>query len=252
MVPGTTATPASYDWREFLYQPAGLDARVSATAGIPANGVSIERFTNAQGVAFENIISPAKSGFAVAFVGNLRPWHGVEILIDAFAEFSKIHENSKLLIVGEGNPLKEGLHKRCNLLGICDKVKFTGAVPFEEIPLLLEKVDVAVAPYPDLVDFYFSPLKLLEYMAAGKSIVASRIGQVAQILTHEKNALLVPPGDSHALALALSTLYQSPAMAKSLGLKARSEACLNHTWKQRVSEIIDIFQSLNVNAGGQS
>ena len=70
----------------------------------------------------------------------------------------------------------------------------TGAVAHEAVPRYLAEMDVGVAPYPDLPTFYFSPLKIFEYAAARVPIVASAVGQIAEILVHRKSALLHPPG----------------------------------------------------------
>jgi glycosyltransferase involved in cell wall biosynthesis len=229
-----------------------LSVAPGARVSVVPNGVNIDRFNiKAHESALDDIESSSEDNFTVAFIGNLRPWHGVEILIDAFAEFSRRSGRGKLLIIGGGEPLKKELERRCFSLGLDGKVTFTGAVPFEEIPGLLEIADVTVAPYPDLDNFYFSPLKILEYMAAGKAIIASKIGQVAQILSHEKTAFLIPPGDSRTLASVLDILYQDPALRKSLGINARNEACSRHTWKQRVAVIMNIIQSLRVDADRQ-
>ena len=80
---------------------------------------------------------------------------------------------------------------------------FTNAVAPEAVPGLLASIDAAVAPYPALGHFYFSPLKVYEYMAAGRAIVASRAGQLEELLEDGAHALLCPPGDAAALAEAL-------------------------------------------------
>src|SRR5207302_554460 len=80
------------------------------------------------------------------------------------------------------------------------EAQFAGAVAHTDIPGLLASMDVAVAPYPNLADFYFSPLKVYEYMAAGLPVVVSNIGQLGKLINHGVNGLLVPAGDAGALA----------------------------------------------------
>jgi glycosyltransferase involved in cell wall biosynthesis len=81
-------------------------------------------------------------------------------------------------------------------------------------------------------------------MAAGKAIVASRIGQIAQILTHKQTAILVTPGDRKALSEALTTLKNDKELRINLGENARSEAFAKHSWRQRIEMITDIINNL--------
>ena len=86
--------------------------------------------------------------------------------------------------------------------GLTNRTELTGAVEPAEIPALLARMDIAVAPYPDLADFYFSPLKVMEYMAAGRAVVASRIGDIDGLIRHGETGLLCAAGDRDALAQA--------------------------------------------------
>ena len=104
-------------------------------------------------------------------------------------------------------------------------------------------MDVAVAPYPALANFYFSPLKILEYMAAGRAIVASAIGQINELIAHGKTGLLCPPGDSAQLAAALHRLKADTPLSRRLGEAARSDVVCNHTWDAVASRIVELAQA---------
>jgi glycosyltransferase involved in cell wall biosynthesis len=91
-------------------------------------------------------------------------------------------------------------------------------------------MDVAAAPYPPLAHFYFSPLKVYEYMAAGLPVVASRIGQLAELVAEGVNGLLCQPGDPAALAAALGRLRAEPELRNRLGRAARATVLRKHTW----------------------
>lgn len=218
------------------------DARVT----VVPNGVTADRFTGPwKESAADSILSRYKeSDFVVCFVGNLRPWHGVDILIDSFAELPDDGRRNRLLVVGGKGKLKSQLKQKCLDRGLKGKFKFTGAVEHDDIPALLHRADVLAAPYPNLDNFYFSALKIFEYMAAGKPIVASAIGQIEKILTHETNCLLVPPGDTAALRDAILRLKNDPELARKLGKNARKEAVDKHTWKHRMEKIDNIFEEL--------
>jgi glycosyltransferase involved in cell wall biosynthesis len=179
-----------------------------------------------------------RDSFTVAFVGGLKPWHGLPILVEAFHRFRQLEPKARLLIVGDG-PERAKLNDEIGQRGLQEAVYFTGAVSPDQVPGWLASMDVAVAPYPMLPHFYFSPLKVFEYMAAGLPIVASRVGQIARIIQHDVNGLLVSAGDSSALAAALQQLRNDPESACRLGQEARQTVLQNHTWDQVVRRILD-------------
>src|SRR5206468_967242 len=135
--------------------------------------------------------------FVVGFVGHMRPWHGLPLLVDAFELLHRERPNSRLLLVGDG-PERQPTAAVLAARGLSDAVTFAGNVPHERVAAMLTSMDAAVAPYP-AGDFYFSPLKVFEYMAAGLPIAASAIGQLATLLRDQQTALLCPPGDAAAL-----------------------------------------------------
>ncbi len=197
------------------------------------NGVRPERFP-------ENIrpALPAAPGvFTVCFVGTLKAWHGVLVLVDAFARLRTTVPSVRLLIVGDG-PEREKITADVAARGLQEAVHFTGAVDPELVPALLASSDVAVAPYPALPNFYFSPLKVYEYMAAGRAVVASRTGQVEKLIEPGVNGLLVPPGDAAALASALDRLRQDAGLRQRLGKTARTRVLGEHTWDAVAGRIL--------------
>jgi glycosyltransferase involved in cell wall biosynthesis len=91
-------------------------------------------------------------------------------------------------------------------------------------------MDVAVAPYPDNPNFYFSPLKVYEYMAAGIPVVASRIGQLAGLIDDGVNGLLTPPDDPAALATAIDRLRVDAALRERLSVAGRETVVDGKSW----------------------
>jgi len=184
---------------------------------------------------------PRDTPFTIGFVGTLKPWHGVDLLLRAFARVHGAHSDVRLLIVGDG-PERETLESMVRDLGLHSAVEFTGAVDPADVPQHLARMDVAVAPYPDLSDFYFSPLKMYEYMAAECAIVASAIGQITDVLEDGENALLYPPGDIDALAQAIERLRGDAPLRRRLTAAARHAVLESHTWDavaQRILELVD-------------
>lgn len=181
--------------------------------------------------------SPKEQKFVLAFVGSFKAWHGADFLLSVFEDFHKIEPSSHLLLIGDG-PLKDSLEERTYRSGLGKAVTFTGIIPHEEIRDYLATVDVALAPYPALENFYYSPLKLFEYMAAGRAVVASRTGQVAQIIRHRANGLLYEPGDRSGLLKCLCELRNDPALGEELGRNAR-KACEEFTWERNAARVIE-------------
>lgn len=202
---------------------------------IVPNGVTPERFP----VDLQPALPAPAGTFTIGFVGKVRPWHGIPILIDAFEMFHEREPRSRLLIVGEV-PEMASLTTDLSARGLRNAVQFTGSVAPSQVPGLLASMDVAVAPYPNESEFYFSPLKVYEYMAAGLPVVASRVGQLTRLIEHDVNGLLCPPGDPVALAAALGRLRHEPALRLRLGGAARLAVRRAHTWNDVAQRILDL------------
>ncbi len=216
-------------------------AEGASNVHIVPNGVDVQRFYPS--VAAARLPSHTNSGHQViGFVGTLKPWHGVELLLEAFALLAPRMSNATLLIVGDG-PLLVPLRARAIALNIAEKVVFTGAVRSDEVPSFVRAMDVAVAPYPQSSDSYFSPLKLYEYMACGRAIVASRIGQIPDVISHAVNGLLCEPGSVSSLRDTLQQVLCDPLLRTNLGLAARSQAEQQHSWASVAKRILTIAES---------
>jgi glycosyltransferase involved in cell wall biosynthesis len=177
--------------------------------------------------------------FTVGFVGTLKPWHGTSVLVEAFAGLAASDPAARLRLVGHG-PQAEALAQQANGLGLAGRVELVGSLPPERVPSALQGFDVAVAPYDDPEQDYFSPLKVFEYLAAGLPIVASDVGQLRELLDvdGEPAGLLVPPGDPAALRQALCALAQDAALRHRLGNRARRLAVQRHRWESVVDRAV--------------
>ena len=114
-------------------------------------------------------------------------------------------------------------------------------------PAHLAACDILASPHvpnPDGSAFFGSPTKLFEYMAMGRPIVASALEQIADVLSDEETALLVPPGDIDALANALLRLIDTPALGRRLGANAREAALQRHTWQRHTQRILARLEKL--------
>ena len=211
----------------------GFDQAIGKIHVIP-NGVSPERFA---GVAAAR--AQRQGPFTLGFVGTLKPWHGVDLLIEAFERLLARVPEARLLIVGDG-PERERLIAQCEHLGLADRVEFTGAVDPAEVGGHLSRMDVGVAPYPRLSDFYFSPLKVYEYLAVGMPVVASDIGQLQEIMRDGDAGILCEPGNVAAMADAFFELYRAPELRQRMGLAGQKRILSDFTWQSVASRVLNL------------
>jgi glycosyltransferase involved in cell wall biosynthesis len=182
----------------------------------------------------------------VMFTGSFQPWHGLDRLIEAFAKVVAEIPAARLVLVGDGVTVSRAqLEGQSRRLGLENNLVFTGGVSYSRIPALLSIADVAVAPYPDLsAELWFSPLKLFEYMAAAKAIVASRVGQTAEVLKDGYTGLLVKPGDVESLSKAIIELLKDQDWRLKLGRNAHEEALRKHSWQFRAEKLEEVYRSV--------
>jgi len=186
---------------------------------------------------------PARMSFGLpedapvlTFVGTLRPWHGLDVAIRALA----LVPSAVLCVAGDG-PIRAGLAQLAADIGVADRVHWLGQVPHRQMPRLLAAADVALAPYPALPAFGFSPLKLYEYLGAGIPVVASDIGQIRSVLDSGRWGTLVAPGDPDALATGIRGVLADPATAWQRARAARAMALEEHSWRARATQITDLL-----------
>jgi glycosyltransferase involved in cell wall biosynthesis len=179
--------------------------------------------------------------FVVGFVGSLKPWHGVEVLLEAFRRLVRRESRARLLLVGDGPEREKIEHQAAGMAG---RVVLTGSVGQERVLGCLEAMDVCTAPYPTAENFYFSPLKVFEYLAMGRPVVASRVAQITELLRPEETGLLVEPGDPVALAEALLRVARRPEVALRMGRAARRWVVEHRTWEHNVHQIVNAYEKL--------
>jgi len=128
--------------------------------------------------------------------------------------------------------------------GRAQQTIFAGHVQHERVPALLDACDILLSPHVPLEDgsdFFGSPTKLFEYMAMGKGIVASRLGQIGEVLADEETALLTEPADAPQLAAAILRLSSSRELRERLGAAARHASIAKHTWKHNAQRVLDAY-----------
>lgn len=193
----------------------------------------------------ENRLRLGGGEFRVGFVGTFRPWHDIDTLLHSASELAK-NVPTRVLMVGDGPQRNHVLRTAWSGRAA---VTLTGAVPHHEIPAHLALCDAVAVPYAS-DDVYFSPLKLVEAMAASRPVVASATGPVKRVVTDGRDGLLVAPGDRTAFAAALERLAFEPALRGRLGAEARRTVEREYTWDAVIGRVLKFAAGLPARTEG--
>ncbi len=205
------------------------------------NGVDVGTFRPGRQDAAAARASLGDGGPIALFVGSFCSWHDVRTLLHAFGLVLVRHPAARLVLAGDGG-MRQDMELLAAGLRLGGRVRFTGPMPHAQVPPLVAAADIAVVPYPVLKqEMWLSPLKLFEYMASGKAIVASACGQVLDVIEDGRNGLLVPPGDAQAMADALRRLMDDPELRDRLGRSARQDAVEKHSWEGYVNRLEQVL-----------
>jgi glycosyltransferase involved in cell wall biosynthesis len=175
---------------------------------------------------------------ALLYLGSLHPWKGVDRLIAALPQVVDAH-----LVIAGGPPARIAeLERSAVNFGVADRVSFCGSVPPEARFRVIADADICLLPLTDtsIASRYTSPLKLFEYMAVGKPIVAADVPALRGVLTDGRDGVLAPVDDTRQLAAAISRLLADPATAKAIGSAARARA-RDFSWTARARTLRDFF-----------
>lgn len=180
----------------------------------------------------------------VMFVGGFYIWHDLSLLIKSFTKVTRTISNAKLILMGDGRTMVD-IEQLIEQEGLQNHVIMTGKVDHSLVPEMLSITDVAVAPNISFFDGHGgSPLKIFEYMSAGKAIVATRTGQITDIVKDGYSGILVQPGDVDAFAEAIIMLLQHPRERRRLSQNAKQMAIEKHSWEHYAVRLEEIYRSV--------
>lgn len=194
-----------------------------------------------------SVVQPPPSSpqrpFTIGYAGHLYPWKGVDLVVEAVAGLADVHG----LIVGghEREPDLERLKAMAQQLFCSSRLTFTGMVRPRDVGARLSEADVLVLPNPSsaLSRDFTSPLKLFEYMAAGRPIVASDLPAIREVLTDGRNAVLFEAGNPQALTAAIRRIKADPDLGQRLAATALADV-REYTWARRAEKLEALFTSL--------
>ena len=209
---------------------------------VNANGVDTDRFRPERGGRDIRRILGIDNKTVVGFVGTFGPWHGAPVLAEA-ARVMMPATTCHFLFVGDGDQ-----HAQTESIIRASGVSatFTGRIPHDDVPAYLDACDILVSPHVSATDgseFFGSPTKLFEYMAVSKPVIASRLGQIADVIRDSENGLLVEPGDPSALAHAIERLAQDESLRARLGAAARDTVIKGYTWRHNAARVFEAMGS---------
>ena len=236
-----------------IFVVAEVERNNLVKAGVPPekiivnpNGVDVEEFRPGVGRnPVRRELGVSDDATLAGFVGTFGPWHGVLTLAEAITLLPE-DRGLRFLFVGAGM-FRDEVERIVSDAGRSQQVIFAGQVEHKKVPALLDACDILLSPHVPMTDgseFFGSPTKLFEYMAMGKAIVASRLGQIAEVLDDEETALLVEPENARQLADAILRLTDSRELRERLGAAARRLAVERHTWRQNAQRVIDEYFSI--------
>lgn len=181
--------------------------------------------------------------FIVGYAGHLYPWKGVDLVIDVI---SRLPDTRGLIVGGhEAEPDLARLKALATRLGSADRIMFTGMLAPRDARLRLQDVDVLVLPNPAsaISNRFTSPLKLFDYMASKRPIVASNLPSIQEILHDKETALLVDAGNADAIAAGIRTLQADRALGARLATRAFDEVKM-YTWSERARRLEALFDTV--------
>ena len=218
--------------KEILVQDFGISSEKIVL--IP-NGVDID-FINPKIHVPKRIFS----GFTIGFIGSLYAWAGLDLLVEAISELRAEGLDISLVVVGDG-AMKSAWEKQSQELGISPYVAFIGRVSWLEVPQYIAGFDVGYSGQVQLKmgKMYLSPMKLYEYMAMAKPVIASAFEDAKRLICDRKTGFLFKPGDKNDLKRTLLEVYQKRETLAEMGQFACIEIVNHHSWAARVQNLVE-------------
>ncbi len=215
---------------------AGRGLSPARIAVIP-NGADPDRFHPA--AADPELRDRFPGRVLVGFAGSFARFHGIDLLEQAIRRTA-----AHFVLAGDGVGAQE---LRARLPGQAN-VTFLGSVPHQRMPGILAAMDVLVAPYPAQDFFYFSPIKLFEYMACGRAVLSARLGQIAEVIRDDDNGALYDPSRPGDFVEKLSALAGDPVRRERLGAAARRTIVDHYTWDHHARRVAALLEAVTSSA----
>jgi len=171
----------------------------------------------------------------VGFIGSMVPWHGIDMLLDSLGDMFASNLSIHLLLVGDDRRINLASHPA----RLKEHVTFTGRIPHDAIPQYIAAMDIAVLPNSNN---YGSPMKLFEYMAAGKPVVAPQLGPIEEIITHKVDGYLFEQFNREQMVKFILMLAADKKLRQKIGINAKIKVFGEHTWEKNAQRTLLIYK----------
>lgn len=239
---------ACLKWAEVLVVVSGELKQYLVRLGIPGrrihvvpNGVDPERMNASRRTGPLPALGPAQRGVTIGFVGSFNYWHSIDSIYNPMKQVLARFRHAQFVLIGDGFT-RPDIEKRVCEDGLQKRIRMPGFIAPAEIPAWLSRMDILLAPYPRLEFFYFSPLKIFEYMAAAKPVLAMRIGQIAEIIEDGVTGFLY--SDEAEFIRKITLLIQSRGTRIRMGKAARHRIEEKYTWDRSAARIEALCRSI--------
>jgi len=179
-------------------------------------------------------------GFTIGFVGAMTEWQGLDLLLEAVSRVRADGVDINLTFVGDGS-VRTALEQKAKALSLINHCKFIGQVPREDVPTLIAGFDVGYSGQVPLKmgRMYLSPIKLYEYMAMAKPVIASDFEDSSRVVINGETGFIISAGNLQQLYETILAAYEALHQLNQMGEKAREIIINQHSWQTRVASLID-------------
>ncbi len=192
--------------------------------------------------AFAETGLPGKYG--VGIFGRVRRQKGADLFVEAMCRLLPQYPDFSAVVIGlatvDNRPFLEGLKQRVAAAGLAERIRFLGELPVEEVPLWYQRISIYV--FASRVEGF--GLTILEAMAAGDAVVATRAGAAEMIISDGDDGVLAPVGDAAALAAALEPLMRDPERIEAMGRRARARVVSQFSRDREADQISDVYRQV--------
>jgi glycosyltransferase involved in cell wall biosynthesis len=208
------------------------------------NGANIELFRPLDKHECRRKLGLEEGAFYIGFVGSFAPWQGLDILIEAAKQVKKQgYFQIKYILVGSGE--KESIiRKSVQEYGLEQEILFSGRVAYGQVVYYINACDITVAPFTKERNSItgVSPLKLFEYLACGRPVIASRVDGVKEVIEEGKCGYLFEPGNAEELANRIIQSYQERDTFQEMGVRGRRLVESKYSWRTTAERIVEVLE----------
>jgi glycosyltransferase involved in cell wall biosynthesis len=202
------------------------------------NAVDPHRFKQPEASGFREALG-LNSKIVIGVAGAFVPWHGLDFLVLSLQDILKEQQSIQIFLVGDG-PVRPQIEALAASLGLGTRLCFTGFVPAEEVPKYIACMDICVMPDSNV---HGSPMKIFEYLAMGKPVVAPAYGPIQEIIQDEVTGLLFPPRNQDKFSYAIRRLLNDRNLRYRLGSAGRTHVLTSHTWTANARRVLTLLSS---------